>query len=547
MRCGWGGRGPSGARTQGRRLGGAKSSPEDKAPRRPSPASRRCTHFAQGLTEKQEWHDRTRVRSRAHSLIVPPLRLFNAGLRALCAGLHHLQYKVEGFLRPSAEWFDHEIDVHWQWVAKQRSLFLERGVLNTLAMRPGAEVLELCCGDGFNSHRFYAGRAARVLAVDYNAGALRHARRYHPGRTSSTAGATCAANFPEGSSDNIVYRTRRFTTSPSPRRPQSSPPPARSRCRPAGSPSGYTVIEPHAEYAFTRMRFSSSEELAELLGACSLTSPCTRPPTRCGAISTSSPRSAREALPVRARREPRTPERTCRAAPSPQPTSTACPQPSAPSLLARTAARKSSQRAAYGAIASTRRSSSTHPRLGLPAPVQCDRDPQAYPPVDQPLCGGQHTSCVPVERVVGGQVDRLATPHGRALKTEQRHRLGAAAHDREPAGQHVVLLGVEAVVGGDEDLWRDPQRRELGEPVVEQRLGGRRPEPAELAVGGGASESACGGRGRAERRSPNPRAAARGALARHPRAASSGSAPDRASRDSRAAARRPGTAPRPPP
>src|SRR5580658_9273228 len=90
------------------------------------------------------------VMAGAYRLFVPPLRAFNAWLRALTGSFHHLQYKVEGFLRPSAEWFDHEIDVQWQWIAKQRSTFLERGVLNTLAMRPGAEVLELCCGDGFN-------------------------------------------------------------------------------------------------------------------------------------------------------------------------------------------------------------------------------------------------------------------------------------------------------------------------------------------------------------------------------------------------------------
>ncbi len=195
---------------------------------------------------------------------MPPLRGFNAGLRAVCAVLHHFQYKVEGFLRPSAEWFDHEIDVHWQWVAKQRSMFLERGVLNTLAMRPEAEVLELCCGDGFNSHRFYAGRASRVLAVDYNAGALRHARRYHPRANVEYRRCDLRSEFPEGSFDNIVWDSAiHHFSEPEATAILTS---ARARLRPGGVLSGYTVIEPHAEYAFTRMRFSSPEELAELLG-----------------------------------------------------------------------------------------------------------------------------------------------------------------------------------------------------------------------------------------------------------------------------------------
>src|SRR5580692_10395234 len=88
----------------------------------------------------------SRVRATVYHLAVPVVRAFNAALRALTSATHHLQYKVEGFLRPSAEWFDHEIDVQWQWVARQRSMFLERGVLNTLAIRPGAAILDACCG-----------------------------------------------------------------------------------------------------------------------------------------------------------------------------------------------------------------------------------------------------------------------------------------------------------------------------------------------------------------------------------------------------------------
>jgi SAM-dependent methyltransferase len=195
---------------------------------------------------------------------VPPLRGFNAGLRALCAVLHHFQYKVEGFLRPSAEWFDHEIDVHWQWVAKQRSMFLERGVLNTLAMRPGAEVLELCCGDGFNSHRFYAGRASRVLAVDYSTSALRHARRYHRRANVEYRRCDLRGEFPEGAFDNVVWDSAiHHFTEPEATAILTS---AKARLRPGGVLCGYTVIEPHAVYAFTQMRFSSPEELVELLG-----------------------------------------------------------------------------------------------------------------------------------------------------------------------------------------------------------------------------------------------------------------------------------------
>jgi 2-polyprenyl-3-methyl-5-hydroxy-6-metoxy-1,4-benzoquinol methylase len=200
----------------------------------------------------------------AHRFLVPPVRTFNAWLRALTAFTHHFQYRVEGFLRPSAEWFDHEIDVHWQWPARQRSMFLERGVLNTLAMRAGAEILELCCGDGFNAHRFYAGRGARVLAVDDNAQALRHARRHHHRENIEYRRCDIRKELPEGPFDNIVWDSAIHHFS----EPEATAilAAAQAQLRSAGVLSGYTIIEPHAEYAYARMRFSAPEELAELLG-----------------------------------------------------------------------------------------------------------------------------------------------------------------------------------------------------------------------------------------------------------------------------------------
>jgi SAM-dependent methyltransferase len=204
-----------------------------------------------------------RLLSRLYPLIVPPLRRLNAGLRAVSAGSHGLQYKVEGFLRPSAEWFDHEIDVQWQWVARQRSMFLERGVLNTLAIRPAGQILEICCGDGFNAHRFYAERGARVLAVDHNDEALRQARLFHARPNVEYRSWDIRQGIPEGPFDNVIwdaamhhFRLREVTAIlASVRRSLAS----------GGVLSGYTVIEPGTDYSFSRLRFADPESLAELL------------------------------------------------------------------------------------------------------------------------------------------------------------------------------------------------------------------------------------------------------------------------------------------
>jgi SAM-dependent methyltransferase len=203
--------------------------------------------------------------SGAYRLLVPALRRCNAALRAVCAASHRLQYRVEGFLRPSAEWFDHEVDVYWQWASRQRSMFLERGVLNTLAIRPGAEVLELCCGDGFNAHRFYAERCARVLAVDHSREALAHARRFHARANIEYRSCDILTGIPEGPFHNVIWDSamHHFTLSEvavilaSVHRSLAAD----------GVLSGYTVIDPGEDYAYSRMRFQEPEPLADVLAS----------------------------------------------------------------------------------------------------------------------------------------------------------------------------------------------------------------------------------------------------------------------------------------
>jgi SAM-dependent methyltransferase len=200
---------------------------------------------------------------RLYGLIVPPMRRINAGLRALCAGSHHLQYKVEGFLRPSAEWFDHELDVQWQWVARQRSMFLERGVFNLLAIRPGAEVLEICCGDGFNAHRFYAARARQVLAVDRDHAALVHARRFHARANVEYRYCDILAGLPPGPFANVIWDAAMHHFTPA--EVSAILALVHGALAGYGVLSGYTVIEPGEDYAYTRLRFTGPEAVLELL------------------------------------------------------------------------------------------------------------------------------------------------------------------------------------------------------------------------------------------------------------------------------------------
>jgi SAM-dependent methyltransferase len=201
---------------------------------------------------------------RFQPLLLRPLRAFNAALRALNSASHHFQYKVEGFLRPSAEWFDHELDAQWQWPAQGRFTFLERGVLSSLAIRPGGRLLELCCGDGFNAGRFYASRAGHVVAVDHNREALAQARRRHTRPNVDFREADIRSELPPGPFDNVIWDSaiHHFTIAEAAVVLAS----AHRALANDGVLSGYTVIEPGESYAYTRLRFSDAVGLAELLG-----------------------------------------------------------------------------------------------------------------------------------------------------------------------------------------------------------------------------------------------------------------------------------------
>jgi SAM-dependent methyltransferase len=199
-----------------------------------------------------------------HRLVVGPVRRLNHVIRALSAMTHHFQYKLEGALRSSAEWFDHHMDAQWQWPRRGRSGFLERGVLSSLALHPSGSVLELCCGDGFNTRHFYAPRVARIIAVDANDEALRHARRFNSASNVSYQRCDITRDLPPGPFDNVVWDTaiHHFT------RGEAVAILGRigAVLNPNGTLSGHTVIEPGSTYPYAHQAFTDANDLARLLG-----------------------------------------------------------------------------------------------------------------------------------------------------------------------------------------------------------------------------------------------------------------------------------------
>lgn len=137
-------------------------------------------------------------------MIMIPKWLADQGLR-----INRLYYKqlfesvYSGKNEPPA-WFDHRIDLYYQW--PHNLFWLERGVLPRKYMVDGCTVLDLFCGDGFFSRYFYSTIAGYIDAVDKDPKAISHAKRWHSHPKINYAVRNAVEQgFPRSSYDVIVW------------------------------------------------------------------------------------------------------------------------------------------------------------------------------------------------------------------------------------------------------------------------------------------------------------------------------------------------------
>jgi methyltransferase family protein len=134
------------------------------------------------------------------------VKTVNAGLRRLAAAGHQLQYIREWRLATRVpHFFDPHIDLYWKWEQSRNPMSWERGTFGLLAMKPGCRQLDLCCGEGFHTHRFYSGRAGSVVAVDYNKEAIAVARRRFQAPNIDYRCADIRSQMPQGPFDNVTW------------------------------------------------------------------------------------------------------------------------------------------------------------------------------------------------------------------------------------------------------------------------------------------------------------------------------------------------------
>jgi len=133
------------------------------------------------------------------------LKYFSLKSRNLASFFHRIQIRYEWSIAPEPEWFDHFGDQFFNFRNSQTPFWLERGLFGLLAIKQGAHVLELCCGDGFNSYHFYSIRSSQIVSVDFDKDAIPHAKKYNQAKNVEFRLCDIRTEMPEGIFDNIVW------------------------------------------------------------------------------------------------------------------------------------------------------------------------------------------------------------------------------------------------------------------------------------------------------------------------------------------------------
>lgn len=160
--------------------------------------------------------------------------------RKWTSAAHKRLFLAQWALKPTPEWFDHSIDLYYQWSKTDNSLWVERGVFGSLALK-GGRLLELSCGDGFNAKHFYSHRSKEVLACDFDPTALAAAKKNNAAKNITHVLADIRYNMPKGLFENIVWDAaiEHFT----PDEIKNIMNNIKARLAPGGILSGYTLVE----------------------------------------------------------------------------------------------------------------------------------------------------------------------------------------------------------------------------------------------------------------------------------------------------------------
>jgi SAM-dependent methyltransferase len=162
------------------------------------------------------------------------------------------------------EWFDHSIDLYYQWPKSGISFWVERGVFSSIALK-GGNVLELCCGDGFNSKYFYSRLSKSIIAVDFDQSAINTACTKNSATNINFIKADIRFEMPTGKFDNIIWDAAiEHFTEPEIASLMND---IKARLSDSGILSGYTIVENNLgkSHPLHEYEFKNKEDLLRFI------------------------------------------------------------------------------------------------------------------------------------------------------------------------------------------------------------------------------------------------------------------------------------------
>ena len=195
--------------------------------------------------------------------LIGALHRSNGALRWLSARTHRLQGRLEGGFDRRRMWFDHYVDLNYKWPAQGDAAFLERGLFSRLCLSPGADVLEIACGDGFYTRHFYGPCARSVLAIDIDPVAVEFARRANARENVRYEVHDIRLGLPSASVSHVIWDNAMiFLTE---EQLAVAVDEIHARVGTSGKFTGHVAYEPDLDQPFVRHRFRDGEDLAAFL------------------------------------------------------------------------------------------------------------------------------------------------------------------------------------------------------------------------------------------------------------------------------------------
>lgn len=242
------------------------------------------TDYANGallkLTQLQRRYEAELASEQDAEEVLAILERMCEGSRQYASEMHKVKMHIDWGHAPTPEWMNHYQDWFYQSLANGSTFWLERGIFARLCFRttPKPKVLELCCGDGFNSKHFYSPYASQILALDFDVGAIKHASEFNsPGNIAFTL-ADIREPFPQRDFDNVVWDAaiEHFTDSETNAILRN----IKGALKPDGILSGYTLVE-NADGKKTCTNMNASSRTSKACSNCSSrtsrTRKCSRP------------------------------------------------------------------------------------------------------------------------------------------------------------------------------------------------------------------------------------------------------------------------------